>query len=380
MLRWQAILGEDVTLITGVAVDSDVSTGPLTSTGIVVKEFQVLGPHLFRYAPGLMGYLNQNVEGFDLFVLHSAYQYPTFAASLICRRTGTPYILMPHGSLDPAVRIEHPTRNRIIDFLYHDEVLCNAAAWHFTSEGERERCERRLWRSSFVEPLGVNPCAEPRTRRNDAFREKYAIPKAAKLFLFLSRITRKKGIDILLEAFRRAAAANQGIYLALCGSIDQDMEALVHAARQIADIGERIVLTGYITGALKDAALCDADYFVLPTYSENFGIAAFEALAFGLPVITTTGMDLHAELAKSGHVRIIAPNADALSETFVEVASVGWRPASSVEELRDWLAHNYSWRARAANMLVHYSKTVEQHIEARSDGDNGDLDCDIDIQ
>src|SRR5262249_53984383 len=136
--------------------------------------------------------------------------------------------------------------------------------------------------------------------------------------------------------------------------------ALVNEFRSMPGIGPRIVLPGYVGGELKDAALFDADYFVLPTYSENFGIAVFEALAYGLPVITTTGMDLWEELAGTGRARIIQPNADALAEVLNELAERGWRPAAGLDAVRAWLEKNYSWRVRAGNMLGHYATILQQ--------------------
>lgn len=360
LLRWQALLGEDVTLITGMGSDADICLDGLTNVGVNVVGFPIFGPKFLRYTPRLMRYLKKTVRNFDLFVLHSSYQYPTFAASRCCKHAQIPYILMPHGSLDPAVRRKHSLRNHIVDFLYHDEVIRSAAALHFTSEGERIRCERRVWKESFVEALGFDLASIPMIKQVGSFRDKYAIPRSAKLLLFLSRITRKKGIDILLEAFKRIASKNADLYLVLSGPIDPDMSSQIERFRQISRMGNRLILTGHVSGDLKDAVFFDADYFVLPTYSENFGIAAFEALAYGLPVITTTGMDLHAELAKTGRVRIVEPNADALTKVLAEIAEVGWRPPSSVETVRSWLEHNYSWRVRGANILGHYTKWLDE--------------------
>lgn len=360
MARWQAILGEKVTIIAGSASDTDVAKNGLNDFGVRIDEFPILGPRLLRYAPNLREYLRRHVASYDLFVIHSSYQYPAFAASKYCKRARIPYILMPHGSLDPAVRIRHPLRNRVIDYLYHDQIISGAAALHFTSEGERARCERRIWRQAFVEPLGFNLEAVPRLKRRGQFRGKYAIPETATLLLLLSRITRKKGIGILLEAFHDAAKRNNGLYLALCGQIDADMTALIKQYRQLPEVGDRIIVTGHLVGEAKDDAFFDADYFVLPTYSENFGIAVFEALAYGLPVITTTGMDLHAELLTTGRVKIIEPNAAELAKTLGDVVGFGWRPKSSVDKVRGWLEQKYSWRVRAANILANYKRTLEQ--------------------
>jgi glycosyltransferase involved in cell wall biosynthesis len=315
---------------------------------------------ILRYEPKLTSYLKEDAKKFDLFVIHGSYQYPAYATSKCCREVEIPYIFVPHGSLDPAVRAKHRVRNRFIDFVYHDDVIRGAAAWHFTSDREQARCERKLWRHAFVEPLGFDLASVPETVEAGRFRQRYEIPITATLLLFLSRITRKKGIDILLEAFRRNAETNRNLYLALCGPLDKDMAKLVGSFRRIPNVGERIILTGFLSGHDKDAALIDADYFILPTYSENFGIAVFEALAYGAPVITTTGMDLWAELAKCGRVKIVEPNADALTAVVKEVSDSEWRPASDTDQVRNWIETNYSWRARAANLIDHYAEVLKR--------------------
>ncbi len=308
--------------------------------------------------PELGRYLESDGRGFDLHVLHGSYQYPAYAAARFCRNNKVPYVFTPHGSLDPAVRIKHHFRNPIVDFVYHDEVIRNANAWHFTSEGERDACERQIWRKSFVEPLGIDIERIPEGGRSGKFRAKYGIPNDAILLLFLSRITRKKGIDILIEAFRRLATGFPKIYLALCGPIDSDMSALVRAALHQPGISGRLVVTGLVVGGDKDAAFFDCDYFVLPTYSENFGIAAFEAVAYGAPLVTTTGLNWHRELSQCGRAMIVEPNADALYDGLLQAVNQSWKPAATVVQARAWLQENFSWRTRASNLLRHYTEAV----------------------
>jgi len=193
------------------------------------------------------------------------------------------------------------------------------------------------------------------------FRSKYGIPKGAILLLFLSRITRKKGIDILLDAFRRLVASSADVFLALCGPIDTDMRNLVEGARRDRTVGNRLITTGLLLGEDKNAAFFDCDYFVLPTYSENFGIAAFEALAYGLPVLTTTGMNLHRELLRSGRTMIVEPTADALYEGLLNILRKTWQPTATRDEVRAWLEREYSWRVRAKTLSQHYSEVVRSY-------------------
>ena len=368
MARWQCLLGHSCVILTGDRNGQRLRPDEiLHEAGGSILEFPTRGPQKFRYMPDFRSYLERSGRDFDLYILHGSYTYATYTAGRFCNSAGIPYIFVPHGSLDPAVRAKHPARNRLIDFLYHDRVIRNASAWHFTSEEERSSCERPIWDRSFVEPLGIDLERIPKTGPRGRFRKRYGIPDNAILLLFLSRITRKKGIDILLQAFRRLTSGPANVFLALCGPVDQDMRRLIDAALQDRDIRNRLTTTGLLFGEKKDAAFFDSNYFVLPTYSENFGIAAFEALAYGVPLITTTGMNLHGELSRSGQVKIVEPNADALYRGLLEAVNRTWQPSGTPDETRVWLESNFSWRVRADSLVQRYLQVVR---EVQQDADN----------
>lgn len=353
--RWQCLLGHDCEILTGHHRGPPADLSDIfCEAGGSLSEFSTLGSQKFRYMPQFRKYLEREGRDFDLYVLHGSYQYATYAAAQFCQHAKIPYVYTPHGSLDPAVRVKHRFRNRVVDFAYHDRVIQHASAWHFTSEEERTACERPIWANSFVEPLGVDVDRIPKEGPVGKFRTKYGIPKEAILLLFLSRITRKKGIDILLEAFRRLVKGSPNVFLALCGPIDQDMSELVQAALCDPEIASHLVATGLVLGEDKAAAFFDCNYFVLPTYQENFGIAAFEALAYGAPLITTTGMNLHAELVQNGRTMVVQPNADALYSGLLDVMHQRWEPSATRSEVRVWLEKNFSWRVRANNLTQRY--------------------------
>jgi glycosyltransferase involved in cell wall biosynthesis len=359
MARWQSLLGHNCTILTGDRNGPRLQPDEiLREAGGSILEFSTRGPQKIRFMPDFYSYLTRRGREFDLYVLHGSYTYPTCAAGRFCHNAGIPYIFVPHGSLDPAVRSKHPSRNRLIDFLYHDRVIRNANAWHFTSEEERSSCERPIWISSFVEPLGIDLERIPRQESSGEFRKRYGIPENAILLLFLSRVTRKKGVDILLQAFRRLASGSADVFLALCGPVDDDMRGLIDAASHDRVMGNRLIVTGLVLGGDKDAAFFDSNYFVLPTYSENFGIAAFEALAYGVPIITTTGMNLHAELSRSGQAKIVSPDVDHLYRGLLEAVTGKWRPSGTPDDARAWLEGNFSWRIRADHLIQRYFGVV----------------------
>ena len=364
---WELKLGHSCMIVTSREPDTEQRSQAVRELGGTVEAFERIGPKLLRITPGIGGWMKRHGHDFDVFVMHSSYQYPVVRTSMYCRHQGIPYIFTPHGSLDPSVRKKHVLRNKIIDITYHDTVLRGASSLHFTSHREMEKCERQIWKSCFVEPWGIDVDNIRLGPRTNMFRRQFGIPENAKLLLFLSRVTRKKGIEILLESFCRVAAKQPNLYLTLAGRIDTDMRGVVEAAK-LQSTGSRIITPGFVTGEMKRAAYIDSDYFVLPTYSENFGHALFEALAYGLPTLTTTGIDLYEHLAKLERVRIIKPEREALYTAMADIIENNWQPATSVDDARKWLDDNFSWREAAKRIVAQYHKVIETAAKNRSAG------------
>jgi glycosyltransferase involved in cell wall biosynthesis len=360
LARWQALLGAQVRIITS---REDDPTYDLTNTyaaGVHIHRVSRCGSKVVSFIPRLARQIQHYIEDADLVIINGGvYQYFSCATASICRAVKKPYIFVPHGGLDPAVRRRHPIRNPILDIAYNDRMLKGAVALHFTSEAEQRNSERQIWKSSFVVPWGVDINEFSTSIVRGAFRKTYGISETAKLFLFLSRLTRKKGVDILLSAFRELAEDNDDVYLALCGPIDDDLSDLVATARRDELTGQRLIVTGMLLDDLKEAAFKDADFFVLPTYSENFGVAVFEAVARGCPTITTTGMDLYPKLAECGRIRIIPPTLPDLSRAMSDAYRGNWNPTTSLQDALRWMEQNFSWKKQAAAILGHYENYIK---------------------
>lgn len=104
-----------------------------------------------------------------------------------------------------------------------------------------------------------------------------------KIVLFLGRVTLQKGPDYFLRAAARAAALNPNIVFVLAGSGDME-EAAMHLAAELG-VADRVLFTGFLSGADKDEMYRAADLFVMPSVSEPFGIAPLEAMRVGTPVL-----------------------------------------------------------------------------------------------
>src|SRR5882672_496542 len=116
-------------------------------------------------------------------------------------------------------------------------------------------------------------------------RETLAIPHAARVVLFIGRVTRDKGLVELADAFFRVKASDPGVYLVVVGPTEPRRDPLPSALLQALDSDERIRMTGYDPEPEKYLAM--ADLLCLPSYREGFGNVVIEAGALGVPAVGT---------------------------------------------------------------------------------------------
>jgi glycosyltransferase involved in cell wall biosynthesis len=205
----------------------------------------------------------------------------------ICRDTVSwarsnkmPLVVSPHGMLEPWALNHKKYKKQIAMALYQRRDLKSAHAFHACSQQEAENIRRLgLKQPIAVIPNGVQ-LPELGAQRSESRSQK-------KTALFLSRINPKKGLPMLLDAWKRLAPDDWRLVIA--GNDDANHLPVVE--RKIRELGlqGRVEIVGSLFGAAKEQAFRSADLFVLPSYSENFGIVVTEALGYQLPVLTTKG-------------------------------------------------------------------------------------------
>ena len=175
----------------------------LSGTGVEVKAFGVdISPLL--YSRGLVRWLRRSVTVFDIVHIHGLYRFPPTYAASRARRRGIPYIVRPHGSLDPYL-LKQSSRSLILKRLYErlfDFPNLNAAgAIHYTAEEEREHAAPLNLRApSFVVPNGIDWERYRTLPPRGALRARWGLHHEP-VVLFLGRLHFKKGLDLLIPAF-----------------------------------------------------------------------------------------------------------------------------------------------------------------------------------
>ena len=246
-------------------------------------------------------YLKKENENTGM-IAHGLWQWPSLEAMRIHQKNKVPYLVFPHGMLDPWFKKEYPLKHfkkQIYWWLKQGEILRRANAVCFTTEEERLLSQGTFWPSRFhsvVTGLGVE---DPPAKNFQMERElilKFPVLKNKRILLYLGRFHEKKGVDLLLNVW--AQKRNNDEILVLAGPETKGSYFL--KLKEIASQKEEsIVWTGMLEGEQKWSMLRMADALILPSHQENFGMVVAEALAVGTPVYLTNKVNLWREVIES---------------------------------------------------------------------------------
>jgi glycosyltransferase involved in cell wall biosynthesis len=254
----------------------------------------------YGFRTGLVAWLRAEARRHDAIFVHGLWQYHGAAAWLALSSRDTPYYLFPHGMLDPwfaGDRARH-LKKRLYWEAVEKRVARKARAVIFTSEAERARAPVSFgagWRAEEVVGLGIaEPPADAGAQR-EAFLSRFPQLRERRIVLFLGRLDRKKGCDLLVREF--VAMNAEGWDLVVAGPCADDA---YRAELEAIATGGRVHFTGMLEGAEKWGAFRCAEVFALPSHQENFGMAVAEALACGVPALLSTAVDIHRTVTEAG--------------------------------------------------------------------------------
>lgn len=253
----------------------------------------------YKFSLPLTRWLARNIRDYDLVHIHALFSYATLPAGFYAARSGVPYIVRPLGTLNRWGMQNHRQWFKRLSFaLFEKRITRGAALVHYTSDQERlEAEELGIHQPYIIVPNPVDP-SELETSSN-WLEQNAPFLSGRHILLFLSRLDRKKGLDLLLPAFAELKQRHPKVGLVIAGNgVAHYVEELHRLARSLALEGD-IYWAGFLNGEAKRGAFAAADVFVLPSYSENFGLAVAEAMAAGLPVVVSDQVGIHAEVCQA---------------------------------------------------------------------------------
>ncbi len=289
-----------------------------------------LGPtkSAWQYSEKLIPWLVKNFQKYDAAILHGLWLYNGFALEKALEITKSrrssdigqknkllQYFVMPHGMLDPyfqnaSTRKLKAIRNWAYWKLIERKTVNNAGGLLFTCEEEMLVAKRSfapyLPKQEIIVGLGVEEPPAYNSEMKMAFYQKCQGQLNSPYLLFLGRINEKKGIDLLLEAYKKICQETPANFhipaLVIAGpELDSPFgRKIKKMAFDNPNLKNRIFFTGMLSGDAKWGAFYGSDAFLLPSHQENFGIAVVEALACRKPVLISNKVNIWREIIESG--------------------------------------------------------------------------------
>jgi len=279
----------------------------------------------------LYRWLRKNRDRFDGVVVNGLWQYCGLAAWLAFRGR-KPYVVFTHGMLDPYFKHAFPLKHAkkwIYWVLAEYWVLRDAYRVLFTTEEEARLAEQSFWLhrwNGFVVPYGASRPPKDGATLRAAFYAALPELRGQRFMLYLGRIHRKKGCDMLIRAFVKLAALDPELQLVMAGPDQQSWSRDLQEILTAAGLSERVHWPGMLTGDVKWGSFFASEVFILPSHQENFGIAVAEALACGRAVLLSDKVNIAPEIAGDG-AALIQPDTQEGTENLIR----GWMEMSPAE-------------------------------------------------
>jgi glycosyltransferase involved in cell wall biosynthesis len=265
-----------------------------------------LGPFWF---PDLPAFLRKEIHSFDVVHLNGYRSPIMLVTARAARSAGVPIATQPHGTL--AVRTNTIILKRLYDILLGRMELNGIRALIALQESEKNRAIERHVPEDIIHiiPNGINPHEVEELPQKGRFRQKYAVSINEKVILFVGRINKIKGIDMLLMAFSQLDLPN--IRLMIAGGDDGHLAEVKDLIKKLG-LGSKVTLTGLLTGDEVKAALQDSDLFVLPSRYDAFPTSVMEACLLGVPMVVTDRCEI-ASMIKDQVAEVVPFNEQAFS-------------------------------------------------------------------
>lgn len=271
--EYMRLLGSELKNHIEIIVATGSSPNPIEIKGVEIKFFKTSVLRWFSMLKEFHTFLR--TEKPDVVHINGIWSPENWGFQKTAQELGIKVILSPHGMLEPWIMAHNPWKKKLGLFLYQKKAIERAEYLHATAQME----EVSIKGLGFKNPISIVPNGID-LRDVIETKQKYG----SKKMVFLSRIHPKKGIELLLEAWRNSAT--DGWILEIAGNGDEKyIESLIQSGKDLKNVS----FVGAKYGEAKWDFLRSADVMVLPTHSENFGIVVAEALAVGVPVITTQG-------------------------------------------------------------------------------------------
>lgn len=370
LARAQVRAGADVTVFT-----TDVGLGkgtavPGQAAGVNYRCFHVRKGVPFFFSGQMIHALANHISDFDIVHIHGLWNVPVNCAAMLAVHAGLPFVLSPRGMLNQwAFRFRY-WKKFPAWCLFQHRIVRKAAFLMYSSDEERQQSQALVnHRRTAVVPFGVEGLhANFEDVPRGSFRVRLGMDRDTPLLAFVGRIHPIKGLGVLLQAVRRAAENISGLQIVIAGPDDGGHQVQLQQQAIKLGIAERVHWVGVVAGREKRALLQDADLFMFVSFSENFGLAAVEAMAARTPVVLGEGVNIATLVRKYDAGWVVPTEAVAVADAIREALCNPALRRARAQRASKVVAEQFDPDVIARKSLAVYRDCLEQVAGAGPQG------------
>lgn len=289
-----------------------------TVKGYRLYEFPTKKPHRYFYSPQLGYFLKKTINKYDIVHIHGIWTYPTYIASKISRINDIPYIIRTCGMLERWSVSQKNTKKMVYFNFIEKYNLSKAFFVQFSTEKEFEKSIYKKRENQNLKYIS-NILSFDETNKVDTKIDDRLMNK--KYILYFGRLCYQKGLDILIEAYNllQENLLYRNVYLVLMGSDSDNYFEKLKKEKSHIKVWDKIIDMGMVYGAKRFDIVKQALFLCLPSRQENLGLSILETLACGVPVLTSTAVDIADYIEKEHLGKACLLNSEILSSAMKEM-------------------------------------------------------------
>ena len=338
-----------------------VATGkPVLERGVKIWFHQVLFQPLL-VSPAFKNWMDHTIKAFNIVHVHGLYRFPVTYAARAARKAVVPHVITPHGALDPFLYTQSRYSvfiKRLYERLFDFPNMRHASAINYTTQEELLRTKfLNLRAPTAVVPNGIDWHQYDQLPQRGSFRDSIGVDMAAPLVLFLGRINFKKGLDLLIPAFSIASNTLPKARLAIVGPDNEGLGRDVRKWCSAHGIENRVSIIDHQNREQVRQTYVDADLYVLPSYTENFGLTVIEAMACRCPVVISNQVNIWPEVKQAGAGKVVNLEPQEISDAMLSILG-NKHIAKCMGEAGRKLARSYAYEHVADQIKQMYETII----------------------
>lgn len=298
----------------------------------------------------------------DIVHVHTLWSPLNVSARHACARLGRPYVLMPHGMLDPySLSVKALRKSIYLHMFEKQNITCAARIIYTTPEEERlaKLAGLPLPVGELV-PLGANASTASKSQLHTLFVAQFPEVAGKRVLLFLGRVHPKKGLDRILRCIHSLRETVPNLLLVVAGDGDAGYVGEVRRTVGELSLEGNVLFAGRLHGDLKWASFATAELFLLPSRQENFAITVAEAMQMGVPVIVTDKVNTWPYVEEAGAGLVVDERAvdTMLPRAVADILGNDAARARMGAQGASYARERLTWQRAIREMLACYDRVI----------------------